>query len=315
MGKLLKLVRLRTVANTAKGRGRDPALRVFMLPAVLLIAGLFVYPVISLVQNSFTDRAFIGIGKVNFVGLSNYARAFADERFMSSVRITLVYALVAVVISISVSLIVAIALNHRHRGTLVVKGANRIRILLLLPAIMAPAATGIMFRAFLFEHDFGILNYYLQVLGFESVPWLLHPWIALLSVALTHAWVRAPYTFLVFDSGVRQIPRSFYEAATLDGASALRQAVSITLPLVRGQVVFAMIFQATFAFRAFDIVFMLTGGGPGHATRVMPVYIYGEALRRFNFGYAMAQTVIFLALSIVFVLVGLKLVGKAEVRR
>ncbi len=286
----------------------------FMSPSLIIVSIIFLYPLIYALRTSFYRYNLVRPDRTAFIGFDNYVRAFTqDQRFLRSMSITVIYVLVSVVGVMVIGLIIAVLLNRKRYGKNVVKGGNYFRLAMIVPAVMAPAAAaGGLFRAAVFEYEYGLANYLCVLLGIGRQPWLFSPVHALAALIILEVWLRMPYSILILDAAVRRLPQDQFECATIDGASGFQKVVSLMLPAIRPQLLFTMVLQITLTFRQFDTAYLLTGGGPGDSTRVMTLYIYDEALNRLNFGYSQALSVIMLVLVGLFVFISVKFLGKTE---
>jgi len=265
----------------------------FILPAVLLTATIFLYPFYSAIATSL-ERAYLHKpGREQFIGLANYVELlFADPAFRTSVVNTSIFVVGCVVLTLAGALLTAGLLARNRVGRRHTRGAERYQLMLLLPFLMTPAVTATVFRVFIWDYDTGLANWLARGLGLPPVPWLIDPQMAMVAIIVTEVWAHVPLATLILYSAMRSAPVSPYEAAIIDGAGEWQQFRYVTLPFIRPQLVFMTIMQLTLSFRQFELIFLTTGGGPGDSTRVLTIHIFQTAMQEMNFGYANAMGVL-----------------------
>ncbi|HEY8283466.1 MAG TPA: sugar ABC transporter permease [Chloroflexota bacterium] len=274
----------------------EHALPVFMLvPAVLVLAALTLFPIGYVLYLSLTD---LGVNSPDgaLVGLDNYRLIQSDPAFWESLRVTGAFTLAAVGVEFLLGFAIAILLNRRLRGL------GLVRTLLLLPMVMTPVIVGITWRM-LYSPTYGLVDYFLGRLGFGQPDWLGDSRLALWSVVTVDVWQWTPFMFLLLTAGLHSLPSEPYEAARVDGAGRLATFRLLTLPLLRNVIIVALIFRAIDAFDTFDIIWVLTNGGPGASTQTLTIYSYFQTFRWLNYGYGAALSIIMLLLVAVFCLV------------
>lgn len=235
-----------------------------------------------------------------FVGLDNYVEIAGDRRFWGALAHTLGFAAVSVALELLLGLVFALAMNRAARGRTLVRAA------VLVPWAVPTVVAALLWR-FMFESDRGIVNALLVQGGVldAPVPWLVGPLTAWVPVVLADVWKTTPFVALLLLAGLQNIDRALYEAAAVDGAGAWWQLRHITLPLLRPALLVALVFRTLDAFRVFDLVYVLTGGGPGTSTEPVALYTFTTLLQNLRFGYGAALSmVIFLvtfALALLYV--------------
>ena len=264
-----------------------------LAPAALLLLLIVVYPIATLFWNSLhsVDQANPQAGEM-FVGIDNYARAFADDRFWSSTLHTVLYIVVTVPGSLLVGLGLALLANKPFR----IKWP--VRLGLLLPWALPLVFAGLIFRWF-FEYRTGVVNNWLMALGMEPPQWLSDPTLAFWAICIAIVWKASSFMALMLLAGLQTIPKSLYEAAEVDGASNWQQFWEITLPMLRPAIFVALIFRTITAVQTFDIPFAMTGGGPGDATETLAMYIHKTTLDFLDFGYGSALAALMFVISMV----------------
>jgi multiple sugar transport system permease protein len=238
-----------------------------------------------------------GIIEAQFAGLQNYADLFGDPVFWVSLRNTLVYALGVVPLSMLLGLLAALGLNRTH-----LPGRALLRTIYFLPFVISAVATATI-AVWIFGDTFGVVNKILDAVGLEKVHWLSNLDTALLTVIIATVWVRIGFCMLIYLAGLQSIPGDLLEAAAIDGASTRQRFFAITLPLLRPTTFLLLILNVIFSFEVFDLVFVMTTGGPGYATTVLTIYIYNTAFQTQSFGYASAIGMLFMAIIMTITLV------------
>ncbi len=271
----------------------------YVAPATLLLLLITIVPLAYLLYNSLTswDLRRVYLGK-EFIGLENYRAMVADVQFRAAVGVTLLLAVGAVLVELVLGLLLALLFNREFPGKRVM------RSLFLLPLITTSIVVGLTWRM-LFNTDLGMINYVLRTLHLPQPLWLADPHMALLSIVLTDAWHVTPFVTLMFVAGLQSLSNEPYDAARVDGATTWQQFRFITLPLLRPLIFLAMIFQVTDAIRMFDLIFVMTAGGPANATQTLNMYAYKVGFSFLNMGYgsALAVVLMLVCIGISFVLV------------
>jgi multiple sugar transport system permease protein len=262
------------------GRSADGRAKyVFLLPAMIYLLLLGVFPLLFSLFLVFSRwQAGMLLSDIEFVGLANIRRLMGDERFWDSLRVTLTYVGVVSLVELVLGFIIALALQGVSRGKNFLRGA------LALPMLLTPIAVSFTWKM-LFDYNKGPLNFFLDALGFERIAWLAGQNSALLSLALVDIWQWTPFIIVAALAALESLPTELYEAATVDGASPWQLLIQITLPLVQPYLVAIVLLRAIDAFKVFDTVYVLTGGGPGTATETLTFYAYVAGFRTFNMGF------------------------------
>jgi multiple sugar transport system permease protein len=270
---------------------RELAPYLFIAPNVALFTAFSFLPVLFAIYISFHDWGLISAP--NFIGLGNYTRLLHDRLFWQSLGHTLTYAAGTVPTSMAIGLALAIALNRRMRGRIV------LRSLYFLPIVVSAVATGTI-AAWLFNDNYGVINAMLVRVGFGRVAWLSTPQWALPSLMITTLWLRVGFCMVVYMAALQSIPTMYYEAARIDGAGAWHQFRHITLPLLRPATFLLLILSVIYSFHVFDLIYVMTGGGPGFATTMLVQYVYRAAFTTSEFGYASAMGISLYAMILIF---------------
>lgn len=247
-----------------------------------------------------------------FVGLDNWQRVLTSPQFHSAVPRTLVLAAGTVVLSLTVALVMSLVLNERFPGRAFVQVA------VLLPWIIAPIASGLMWR-WLFDGNFGLVNLVGTRTGLldDNVGWLARPNVAMFVAVLAESWRSIPVLTLLFLARLRGINPNLYKAAKIDGAGMLSRLRFVTLPSMRGIVAVGAVLQTISALQAFDVLFTLTQGGPAGATTVLNLLLYKQAFQSLNFGSAsvLALVIGLLTVLVLAVVMGLRLLARRVTAR
>jgi ABC-type sugar transport system permease subunit len=267
---------------------------VFIAPNVLLFTAFSFLPLLYAVYISFFSWDMIG--DADYVGWHNYVRLSRDPQFWRALVNTIVYAAITVSASMAAGLALAIGLNRR------LAGRSLLRSLYFLPVVVSAVATGTI-AAWLFNDNYGVVNAMLVHLGIGRIAWLSTPQWALPSLAIATLWVRVGFNMIVYLAALQSIPGMYYEAARIDGASALTQFRRITWPLLMPATFLLLILDIIYSFQVFDLVYVMTGGGPGFSTTMVVQYIYQEAFGTSEMGYASAMGVALYVLILGFTVV------------
>lgn len=221
---------------------------VMILPTFIGLSIFYIYPFFKSIFYSFTDLG--AFGKYSIVGLENYKNLFNDQVFFKSLKNTLVYTGVSVPISIILSILVACLLNSD------IKGLEIYRTLYFLPAVTMPAAVAMVWK-WLYNQEFGLINSILAKFSIKGPGWLTNPKTAMISLILVSIWMTVGYNMVILLAGLQNIPRTFYEAAEIDGANSVEKFFGITIPLLTPTIFFVLVMALINAFQMFDLVFMM----------------------------------------------------------
>ena len=268
---------------TARGAGL-----VLVAPALVVLAAVTAFPALWVIWLSLQRRVPI-FDIAEFVGLRNYVFLVADPRFWSAARVTLIFTVISVGLELVLGLLVALALAGQRRGL-------RVGIALLLLAWALPAVVTAKLFEWLYNPAAGLVNY---LLGGVQLNWLGDPTLALPGLIIADVWRTMPFVALLCLARLRGIPAEVYEAAHVDGAGLLATLFRITLPLCRQILLIAVLFRTLDALRAFDLMFVLTGGGPAGTTETLTVYAYRSLFQTLHLGLGSAIGVVVFALVMV----------------
>lgn len=265
-------------------------LLLLLLPALLVLGLLALYPIVSVSYHAFGSDDLAGSGS-RFVGLENFRQLFDDLFFRAAIGNTLRFTLVASSAQVLLGLGLAL-LFYRH-----FPGRRLALPILIYPMMLSTLVCSSIWRAW-YHYDFGLLNHALMALGLPSQAWLFNPDLALYAIALVDTWQWTPMSFLIILAGLQAIPKELGEAAMVDGARGWRALWYITLPLIKKSILLAFLLRAIDTFKLFDKVYVMTGGGPGNATETLSMFVYKYGFRFFDLGMASASAMLMLALSL-----------------
>jgi multiple sugar transport system permease protein len=251
---------------------------VFMSPAILGLLIFVLGPIIASLFLSFTDYNIIT--DPEWIGLANYNQMFQERLFWQALRVSAIYSVVSVPLGLALSLGLAVLLNHAMRGILF------FRSIYYMPTVISGVGVAMLWR-WLFNAEFGVINVLLGKVGIQGPAWLLDANWALPALIITSLWGLGGTT-LIFLAGLQGIPQELYEAAEIDGADSWSKFRSVTLPLISNVTFFNLVLGIIGALQVFTDAFVITRGGPNHATLFLSVYLYQHAFLYLNMGYAAA---------------------------
>jgi len=268
----------------------------FIFPAFIIVLFIVFFPLILSLYFSFTDYTLLEKDTGRFIGFENYFNLFRDPIFYRVLLNTIIIMSIAINVEFVFGLGLAILLNRSFRGQRV------IRSIMLTPMMIAPAVVGLNFK-FLFNDLFGLFNNLLFLFKIIDKPiaWLIDPTLAIFSIIITDIWQYTPFMMLMLYAGLQALPKEPYEAALVDGASKWQIFTKITMPLLKPIILIALTIRALDIARLFDVIIIMTGGGPAHRTEVMGTYVFRLAIQDRMFGYGNAMAYISILITILFV--------------
>ena len=272
----------------------------FLAPSLLQLFVLLLFPVVFSFYLSFHEWNILEPEKA-FVGLDNYTRLLHDSRARQAIFNTIYYTVVSVPLTLFCGLLVALLLNNHIRGR------GIFRAMYYLPGITSAVAVAIVWK-WIFNGDFGLINYYLIRGGLTSQPirWLTDPILAMPSVIIVSVWSGLGGCMIIYLAGLQAIPDELYDAAKVDGAGPIRRLFSITIPLLAPSTFFLLITSIIGAFQQFGLPYLLTAGGPVGRTTTIAYYLYTSAFKNFEMGYAAAMSYVLFAMIFVFTLLHMR---------
>ncbi len=285
-------------------RSKISAAYLFLSPALLAIFIFFLIPVLAALVMSFTDFDIYSLGNLSyarFIGLQNYIEIFKDPLFWQSLKNTFYFVVVGGPLSIAVSLGAALFLSSR-----LVRFKGIFRLVYFMPVVTTLVAVSILWR-FIYNPQFGILNYFLGFIGVHPIDWLGNPLWAMPAIILMAVWKNFGYNMIIFIAGLQNIPEDLYEAANLEGASEWNKFKSITLPMLAPTTLFVSIITMIGYFQLFAEPYVMTQGGPLNSTLSIVLYMYREGFMWWNMGYSAALAFILFIIILIISLIQLKM--------
>lgn len=276
-----------------------PVALLFLLPAIVILGVFNFYPALYSLYLSFFEWNGVSPERP-FVGLQNYQRLFASAEFWNSLRVTLIYAGAMTLAALALGMFVAVLLNQD------IFGRALYRALYFLPVITPTVAAGVVWK-YLFDPSQGVVNRLLGGIGIQGPSWLTDPGWALVAVVIVGVWKRVGFNMVVYLAALQGIPRMYYEAAELDGANAWQRFRAVTLPLLGPSTFFLSVTALIDAFQVFDLVYVMTSGGPLKSTDVIGFYLYRYGFRFYELGFASAIAYVMFALIFVVTIVQFRL--------
>lgn len=262
---------------------------IMMVPLLIILISLSIYPFISLIQMSFSsfslEKGF------QFTGLKNFAMFWGDSRAWDSIVKTFIYVFASVNLEFFIGLGLALIVKGKYRSA--------IRTILIIPMLVAPVAVGLIWRL-IYDPSFGVLNSLLQRIGIQGGSWLADPKIAMAAIIVVEVWQFTPFVFLILLAGMESLPSEVYEAARVDGASPWQAFRYLTLPLLSPIILIALLFRTAECFKSFDKLWVMTAGGPGTATEIITMYIYRVSFRWSQLGYGALLALIMVIFIVIY---------------
>ncbi|MGI9334777.1 MAG: carbohydrate ABC transporter permease [Gammaproteobacteria bacterium] len=263
----------------------------FVLPAVVVMLAGLAYPVFDAIYLSFYDwKIGTQFEDAPFVGLTHYVRMLADADVWESLWVTVRFGLWTITIELVLGTALALLLEKPLRG------ASLFRTLFILPLMVSPIVVGLIWR-YLFDVRVGWINYYLGVwFGLEPLVWLGNADLAFFAIVFTDIWQWTPFIFIIVIAGLQGLPREAIEASTIDGVNWWQQIFLVKLPMIRSILIIALLMRLIDVFRALEVMYIMTGGGPGRATELLSLHIYNRAFDAQLLGYASAISVLLIVI-------------------
>lgn len=267
--------------------------QLFIWPTLIVLIVMNIFPLIYSLYLSFNDYSVIANQPPTWIALENYEEVLANEssRYWYNFTVTGRYAVLSVGLQVIVGFGLAMLLREKFRGS------GIITTLILIPMMLSPVVVGLFWKL-IFDPSKGFFNYLIYLNPRRGAEWLSDPTLSLWSIVIVDVWMWSPFVMLLVLSGLSAIPRYLYEAAAIDRASAWFQFRRITLPQVMPLLLIAILFRTIEAFKAFDLVMGLTGGGPGDTTQTVAIRLYSEAFLKTNTGESSALAYIVLIVII-----------------
>jgi len=278
----------------------------YIAPAFIALAVILIYPLGYSFWLSFHEWTLRGFRSgVPWVGLQNFIDLLSNPDFTNSLGVTFAFMAGAITLEFVLGMGLALLLDRDLFG----KGL--IRSLILLPMMCTNVVIGLTFRLLL-NYQFGIVNFYLNVIGLPSIEWLSKPSIALPSVIIVDVWNTTSFVALMLLAGLQSLPDEPFEAARIDGASGWQTFIYLTLPLLRPTILVALLWRVIDTFRIFDVIYLLTAGGPARASETVSIYVYRYGFQSFNLGYASAASYLMILIMLVMAAVLTRFIGRSN---
>lgn len=268
----------------------------WIAPAALFLLVFRFYPLVEAVRMSFTNMSLVD-PEYEYVGLSSFVDVVTAPSFWTMAEVTLVFVAVSVFFQIVFGMILALAIDYGVKEKLY--GSVSTRVAVLSAWVIPGIVIGILWKIMLIETNYGVVNYIFVTLGFDVVAFLSDPQMALVSTITANTWRGTAFSMIMLYAGLQQVPTHLYDAARVDGAGALQRFRYVTIPQIKPVVFINLVLITIYTLNTFDMIMSLTGGGPGHATEVLALFMYFEGFTRFNLGEAAAVAVLMLLVNVV----------------
>lgn len=269
----------------------------FLSPYIIGLLLFWIGPVIASFLISFTDWELVG--KPLWVGFENYKNLFTDKLFIKSLVNTAYYTLLSVPLGMVLSLLLAVAMNQKLKGIVFFRTA------FFLPHISSMVAVALLWK-WIYNSEYGLLNYFIGLIGLSPKNWLGNPKLAMPALVLMSVWKGLGYNMMIWLAALQGIPEDLYEAARIDGASKWQQFRNITIPLLSPTTFMLLILGIIGSFKVFEQSYVMTSGGPAHATYTLVLYIYSNAFEWLRMGYASAMAYILAIIIFIITIIQLK---------
>jgi len=271
--------------------------RLFLLPAVIIVLAVVIFPTVFGIYVSFTQWILSGSQNARkFIGVQNFSNIlFHDSQFWHALEVNFIFVVIGVPLQYVIALILAVLVNQDIRGR------KFFRVVFLLPFMMSPVAVGWMIGRSIFDSRWGPLPHFLTDIGIKNFYFFDTGPHSLFALILIDAWYSIPFIFVLLLAGLQAMPHEVFEAARIDGASAWQSFRDMTFPLLLPVSLTAIILRTIFEFKLIDIIIVVTGGGPGNYTETLTAYIYRRGVQGLDVGYSTAMAELFLVIIIAFV--------------
>ncbi|MFZ8934687.1 MAG: carbohydrate ABC transporter permease [Bacteriovoracaceae bacterium] len=277
----------------------------FVSPAVIILSIVILAPITIAIITSFYDYTLINRTLDSFIGLRNYFESVSNEKFIHSAIVTIVFVILVVLFEFIIGFLIAILLNQVERFR------NIYYFILLIPLLINPIVVGLIWRMFL-HPQLGILNYLISLVGIDPINWLGDPQNAFITIIFVDIWHQVSFMIILLLAGLASIPEEPYEAARVDGANAFQQFRDITLPYMRPVIIITLLIRLIFALKTYDLIYIMTKGGPGDATDLISYYIYRSAFIGLDLGQAASMSVILLLIVCLIIYPLFKFMNRAD---
>ncbi len=281
----------------------------FVLPAFIYMLIFIGYPICSNIMLSLQDVTVRNLvnGDKTFIFLDNYINLFQDGVFRKALVNTLVFTVGCLIFQFIIGFALAVFFNKNFTF------AKPIRGLLMIPWMIPMTVTALMFK-FMFAGDIGIINYFLKSVGIisENIDWLTNPKTAMIGVIIANIWIGIPFNTILLSTGLTTIPQELYESASIDGANGFQRFVRITLPLLRSTIESVLVLGFIYTFKVYDLVYVMTSGGPVNSTHLLSTYSYKLSFEMFNYSKGSAVANVLLVILLMVGVIYLKITMQGE---
>jgi multiple sugar transport system permease protein len=288
----------RLFRSNAQRKGDWFSALLFLSPTLVIFSTFILFPVIFSFYLSFQKWNMFST-ETAFVGFDNYMRLLQNPDFWQVLKNTAIYTIGTVPLNMAMALAVAYVLNKK------IAGKKFLRTAFFAPVIISPVAAAVIWR-WIYDPNFGLMNYTMSLMGIDAINWLNDPTAAMTALIIMGVWKTFGINMVLFSAGLSGIPEQYYEAAEIDGASRWSKFWHITIPLLTPTTFFILVMSMITSFQVFDIVYVLTQGGPLGSTKVLVFYVYEQAFQFFEMGYASAISYILFAILFVFTMIQIK---------
>lgn len=267
---------------------RDKIILVIMLlPAILLVTLFAFFPLIYNINLSFQDVTANTLlsGNWDYIALDNYIDIFSSNEFRLILKNTIIFLFASISLQFVIGLFLALYFDNDFPFK------NLIRGLFLIGWIIPPAVIGTIWR-WLLNYDIGVINYFLNIIGFTSQPWLVSSGFSLFSVIIANVWFNVPFNMILITSSLSSIPNTIYDAAAIDGTSFWQKILYIKIPMIKTALYILILLNSIYSFRSFSLIWNMTKGGPVNSSTILPVWAYIQSFNHYEFGFATAISVL-----------------------
>lgn len=270
----------------------NKSILLFLLPAIILYGAFFIFPFLQTAYFSFTD--WDGFTNPSWIGIDNFKKILVDQVYLEAVGRNFIWAGLSIILKVGVALLLAYVLRKGMRGS------RFFRTVVFLPYIVSASAMCLMFTI-MYDKEVGLINTFFQMIGLGNLSryWLSDPSTAFYAVILIPIYQAVGYFFVILFAAMKDVPEELYEAGKIDGTNSIQEFFKITIPCIWPTFVVCIILAINGAFQNFDYIFIMTYGGPGHASEVAATYMYKAIFVNGQFGYGSAAALILFGITII----------------
>lgn len=274
----------------------------YVMPVLILLLIMYGYPLIKSIIMSLQDYKLTSSGSAPFNDFANFKKMFSDTDFLLLLKNSLIYVIISVVAQFVLGLILALCLKTKFRGRGIYQS------IVFLPWAFSSFVVGLMFR-WSFNGEYGVVNDILMKMGIikENVAWLGTPGLSLAVVIIAMIWMGIPFFGIMILAALQSVPADIYEAADIDGCGMFRKFFSLTLPYIKPTIIMTVLLRTIWIFNSFDLIVIITGGGPVNYSQTLPSYMYSKAFASYDFGLASAFGVLLIVILGIYAVLFLKL--------